>query len=180
MHQDLIVTEFNSLFDVKLKLKQRRIREEWGRGKLSDRRFSIDPGVYIFLKTWKTSPPPSREILKSFPIFADFFVAPRKKFQVFTSFSDDLFPFSMLFLPHLLFLSLFFCFSYLFFNLYLFFYTFSCEFSPSWKASPTLKNSPPPGGGLFQENIRPCIDQIHCYKKIKKIHMYLTLSCSFM
>ena len=87
-------------------------------------------GVY-FPENLKNFPTPLRKILKSFPIFAAFFVAPRTFFQVFTPFSNDFFPFSMLFLPHLLFPSLFFCFSYLFYNLYLFFYTFPCEFSPS-------------------------------------------------
>ena len=87
-------------------------------------------GVY-FPENLKNFPTPRRKILKSFPIFVDFFVAPRKKFQVFTPFSDDFFPFSMLFLPHLLFPSHFFCFSYLFFNLYLFFYIFPREFSTS-------------------------------------------------
>jgi len=110
----------------------------------------------IFSCELERFPHPHRKVLKSVSIFVDFFVAPRETFQVFTPFSNDFFPFSMLFLPLLLFPSLIFCFSHLFFNMHLFFFIFSpVNFSHLEKLPRPLEKFPRGGGGLFQENIRP-------------------------
>ena len=111
-------------------------------------------GVYIFLKTWKTSPPPFEKSWKASPFSRTFLSQREKHFKVLPLFQMISSLFLCYFFPICYFLPFSFVFLTFFSICYLFFNTFPCEFSPSWKASPTSWKIFPPGG-LFQENIRP-------------------------
>ena len=109
--------------------------------------------VYIFLPPWKRFPPIFEDdLLTSFPIFADFFIAPFLLLIL-----CNFFPFFAISFPFLLFsycslFSICKCFS-IFSPA-----NFPLQIFPILKSFPNLmKNLPQPGGGgLFQENIRPC------------------------
>ena len=100
--------------------------------------------------------PPSKN-LEKLPHFCGIFCRTAKKISSF-------YPFFIWFLPFFYVISSPFAISFPFllfflpfFQFVLVFLYFSLQIFPILKSFPNLlKNFPPPGGGLFQENIRPC------------------------